>query len=163
MPPPNRASNYLLPKDAVVQLLGLRMKLLASQGLPLEAMQAYYELAGLGELPPGDPLAALAARLTTDIRGNGRLRAQVEVQGQGGWLQYLSRRSFALEKVQGDIKSLGISCGDNSKQLEYSPGEEWILPEDWGRERCTAFILAEPGTKFELVEFSDTPGTATSQ
>jgi hypothetical protein len=57
-PPPNDPSRYLLEKDLVVRLLRLQMQLLASVGLPLEAMQTYYELAGLEQLAPDDPVVA---------------------------------------------------------------------------------------------------------
>jgi hypothetical protein len=156
-PPPNKPSRYLLEKDAVVKLLGLRMRLLATQGLALEAMQSYYELAGLQKLPPDDLFVQLAAQLAARIRGNGNLRGKVEMH-QRGWVQYLSRRSFTLEKVQGEIEDMSLSCENGSKPLSYAPAEEWTVPEGWGL--CTVHIVADPGTMYEFVEFADLPAAA---
>jgi hypothetical protein len=153
-PPANKASNYLLEQELIVQLLGFRMELLAAQGLALEAMQTYYELAGLETPSPGDPLTALAARLTAQIRGTGDLRGQVEMGSEEGvWRQYLSRRRFTLEKVEGNIRQLSLVCAANSQVLEYQPGVEWTVPEGWGV--CAARIDVEPGSKFVFVEFPD--------
>jgi hypothetical protein len=153
-PPRNKPSNYLLEKDLIVQLLGFRMRLLAAQGQALEAMQSYYELVGLQQLPVGDPLAMLAGTLAAQIRGSGELRGKVEIRREARWRQYLSRRRFMLDKVRGgSIQSLFLACSAHSKELAYVPGEEWTVPEGWGL--CAVMIGAEPGTTFEFVEYPD--------
>lgn len=153
-PPPNKPSNYLLDKDLVVQLLGFRMRLLAAQGLALEALDAYYQLAGLERPAPGDPVSMLAAQLTAQVRGNGPIRAKIEMGPEGGWQQFLSRRKFVLEKVRGgSIRSLHLACESDYRELDYVPGEEWLVPEGWGL--CKARIGADPGTTFEFVELPD--------
>jgi tetratricopeptide (TPR) repeat protein len=156
-PPANKASNYLLDKKTVVILLDLQMRLLAAQGLRLEALQAYYELAGLGELPAGHSAPAFAARLVAEIRGPTQLRGRIEAR-DGGWRQFLSRRRFALEKVDGEIRALRLACSGNSMDLSYAPGEEWTVPEGWWP--CTVQIATEPGTRLEFVEFPDAPAGA---
>jgi hypothetical protein len=152
-PPRNWPSKYLLPKDWIVGLLALRMRLLAAQGLALEALQAYYELAGLEQLRPGDPRTALAVRLTEHIQGPGILRGKVQIGPLKVWRQYLSRRKFSLENVQGNIHTMTISCVASKRSIAYQPGEIWTVPENWGL--CVVFITAEPDTSFEFVEFPD--------
>lgn len=155
-PPPNTPSNYLLEKKALVQLLDMRMRLLATQGLALEALNTYYELAGLKQLPPDDPLVVLAEQLTAQIRGGGALRARIEIGPDGGWQQFLSRRRFILERVRsGSINSLYLVCEAASRVFEYVPGEEWSVPESWGL--CNARVGADPGTTFDFVELPDAP------
>jgi hypothetical protein len=156
-PPPNKPSRYMLATDAVVRLLGLRMRLLATQGLALEAMQVYYEMAGLQKLPPDDLFVQLAAQLTAQIRGNGSIRGKIEMQ-QAGWVQFLSRRSFTLEKVQGEIHDMSLKCENGSKPLSYAPAEVWTAPEGWGL--CRVHITAEPGTTYDFVELPDLPAAA---
>lgn len=156
VPPPNKASSYLLDKELVVQLLGLRMHLLAAQGLALEALQAYYELAGLEPPKPDDQVSVLAERLTAAVRGNGAIRASIEIGAGGGWQQHLSRRKFVLEKVRGgSISSLYLLCEGGSRQFNYVPGEEWSVPEGLGR--CKARVGADPGTTFDFVELPAEP------
>lgn len=151
VPPPNRSSNYLLDKDLVVHLLGLRMHLLAVQGLALEALHTYYELAGLEQPKPDDPVSVLAEKLTTEIRGNGPLRARIEIGPESGWRQFLSRRKFILENVRGgSINQLFLECQAGFLPLDYVPGEEWSVPANGGL--CNAHVGADPGTTFEFVE-----------
>jgi hypothetical protein len=154
VPPPNKASNYLLEQKAVVILLDLQMRLLAAQGLVLEAMQAYYELAGLGELPEGHTAPAFAARLVADIRGPRELRGKIEMR-EGGWRQFLSRRRFALEKVDGGIEHLQLVCAGSSMDLTYQPGAEWTVPEGWWP--CVVEVRGDPDTRFDFVEFPEEP------
>lgn len=152
-PPPNDPSLYLLEKDLVVRLLRLQMQLLASVGLPLEAMQTYYELAGLEQLAPDDPVVATSLLLTEQIRGGGLLRGEIELGTGGSWRQFLSRRRFALENVRGSIGDMRLACEGGSRDLSYSPGEEWEAPSGWGL--CTVGIQGAPGGGFEFVEFAD--------
>lgn len=153
-PPPNNPSNYLFEKDILLPFLELRMRVLAAQGLMLEALHVYYEMAGLETIPPDDARAVIAAQLTSQIRGSGSLRGKIEIGKSAFWRQYLSRRKFTLEKVRdGRIEELSLNCSGGSMPLEYVPGEVWTVPEGWGP--CTAEISAETGTGFEFVEYPD--------
>lgn len=146
-PPPNSPSNYLLEKELVLKLLAFRMRLLAEQGFALAALQAYYELAGLEPPPPGDPHFELAAQLTAQVRGNGPLRGKVEIRAEGGWNQFFSRRRFALENVKdGFINGLYLRCEAGTREFDYAPGDEWVVPEGMGL--CKVSVVAEPGTTF---------------
>jgi hypothetical protein len=152
--PFNDPSDYLLEKDLIVPLLDMRMQLLAAQGLALEAMQSYYEMAGLGRLPEGHRAIALAGRLTAQIRGPGELRGRVQMDGSS-WKQYLSRRRFTLDGIQGEVRGLTLRCSNGSKVLEYRPGGEWMVPEGWAP--CAVSVDAEPGARFEFVELPEEP------
>jgi TonB family protein len=157
--PPNKAANYLLPQDTIVNLLELRMKLLARQGLYLEALQSYYELAGLIELKPDDLRTVLAKRMTSAIQGPTTMRGIIEIGDEKGWRHFLSRRSFALDKVKGTIGMVGLRCSARAPTyLEYKTGEIWKTPAEWGA--CSATVEADPGTTFEFVEFPDPPVVA---
>jgi TonB family protein len=157
--PPNKASYYLLTKDLIVNLLELRMKLLARQGLYLEALQSYYELAGLVELKADDPRTLLAQQMTSIIQGSLTMRGIVEIGKEKMWRHHLSRRSFALDKVQGAIRNVGLRCSARElAYLEYMPGEARKTPTEWGM--CSVLVEADPGTTFEVVEFPDTPAGA---
>jgi len=109
---------------------------------------------GLEKLPANHPAVILAARLTAEIRGTGNLRGMVD-SSTYGWRQFLSRRRFTIENVKGSIEGMTISCGANTRQITYQPGEEWAVPEDWGV--CAVLIETKPGTTFEFVEFPDAP------
>jgi hypothetical protein len=153
--PPNKPSNYLLSKEIVIALLEMRMRLLASKGLLLEAMQAYYEMAGLEMPKPDDPLAEFAGLLAAKIQGSDPLVGEIEIGESRGWRQYLSRRSFSLDKVEGAISYVHVRCSAKSQSFEFKPGVDWHIPVSWGI--CAADVEAEPGTTFNFVEFPDSP------
>jgi hypothetical protein len=159
--PANKASDYLLPKEVVANMLELRMKLLVNQGLLMEAMQSYYELAGLVDIPPNDPRAILAAEVAGTIQGSTTLIGTVELGSAVAWVQHLSRRSFTLNNVHGSVTGIQIRCSARPQTVrEYRPGVEWKIPPSWGV--CKAIVQAKPGTTFDFVEFPDTPAAAPS-
>jgi Gram-negative bacterial TonB protein C-terminal len=151
--PPNRASNYLLPEGIIKSLLQLRMRITAKEGLLTESLQAYYELAGLETIAPDDPQAQLAAQMTAKLQSKDPLVAKGRVIDQRGWSHELFRDSFSLDNVHGDIKSLQLACGHDSKYLDYVPGEQWSVPPGW--QDCAAVIGAAPDTSFDFVEAAD--------
>jgi hypothetical protein len=153
--PPNKASYYLLPKEITVNLLELRMRLLAKQGLYLEALQSYYELAGLVELKPDDPRTTFAKAVEATIKGPAALVGIVELgEREYRRRQFIARRSFTLENVQGSVKRITLRCSAKpDAELQYKPGVEWKIPAAWGA--CAADVEAQPGTTFEFVEYPD--------
>jgi hypothetical protein len=154
----NKASNYLLPQELIVELLGMRMRLSARQGLLADAMLSYYELAGLVELPSTHPLADLARELTARIQGTGNLVGNIKIGALGGGRYFFSRHRFTLEKVQGTIKTIDMKCSAGLRTYEYRPGMDLNVPAEWGG--CLALFEAEPGTTFDIVEYPDGPAVA---
>lgn len=153
--PPNKASYYLLQEAVVVHLLELRMRLLVDQGQYLEAMQSYYELAGLVELKADDPRTVLANEVEAIIKGPSALAGHVEMGDNAWrWVQYLSRQRFTLEKVQGAVKTIRLRCSARPETtLEYKSGVTWRVPAKWVV--CVALVDVEPGTSFDFVEFAE--------
>ncbi|MEJ0099441.1 MAG: hypothetical protein WDO12_06750 [Pseudomonadota bacterium] len=126
--PPNSPGNYMLPKDLVVDLLDLRMRLAARNGMPRKALMAYYELAGLETMALDDPRIAQAAEFTARLESDEPLAANI-VLLKRGWGHALSRHRFTLEHMSGSIDSITLKCGDTSRSLPYVPGEEWAVPD----------------------------------
>lgn len=149
--PPNKFSNYLLPEEAITALLKLRMRLAGNNGLFVEALMAYQELAGLLKLAPDDPMAVAAAEMTSILRSDKPLVARALLDDKGWW-QPLYRPSFTLQKVKGNVDSLALLCSQEQRDLPYAPAEEWTIPAGW--EWCSVHVRGDAGTSFELVEFT---------
>jgi hypothetical protein len=157
--PENKASNYILPKELVSSLLGLRMRLAARQGLLAEAMLSYYELAGLVELPSTDPLSVMARDLTARIQGAGNLVAKIQLNEKGLGTYHFARHRFTLKNFQiGSFKRFHIRCSAGTQDYEYRQGVDWTVPAGWGG--CVAAFEAEPGTTFDIVEYPGSQAAA---
>lgn len=157
--PPNHASAYLLPKEWVTQLLELRMRLYASEGQYINALQSWYELAGLASPKDDHPMAQLARQMTDAIRGTEPLMAKGTILRRA-WTHYLSRRAFTITDLQGRVDSLELNCSAQKRVLAFVPDVEWKIPDSWGD--CSAMFWGPPGTRFTVIELADAPGSGAS-
>jgi TonB family protein len=154
--PPNSASYYMLPREAVTNLLELRFRLAASKGMLLESIKAYQELAGLVKIPEQDPRARTAAAIVAALKGDKPLVAQLRVDEKGYVAHNLSRGIFSLAPREGTPGKVRLNCAGQSSDFDYQPGMGWTVPANL--EHCLVRIDADPGTEFDLVEFQ--PGEA---
>jgi hypothetical protein len=78
--------------------------------------------------------------------------AVTDVQiGRKAWSHALTRHTFTIAQLYGEVRALAVQCGERSQRLEFEEGVEWTLPDDWGD--CTLQVDAEPNTTFSLYEF----------
>jgi hypothetical protein len=71
--------------------------------------------------------------------------------GRNAWRQPLTRRTFTLAHVYGEIRSVDVECAERDAQLQYEIGVEWNVPATWGS--CTLIVDAARDTTFALYEF----------
>ena len=71
--------------------------------------------------------------------------------GRDPWTHVLTRRTFTLAQVYGEIRSIDVECEKRNTYLEHEVGVEWTIPEAWGK--CTVHVDAERDTTFALYEF----------
>ncbi len=148
-PPRNNPDNYLLPKELMVYLLELRMRLHAQHGDLLEALNTYNELAGLDAIKDGDPRKALVDQLVALLQSGTALVFNGEVKGEF-WSHDLFHPQFTTQNVTGNLDKVHLHCRGGFKEFGYVPGETWSLPA--GFEECTVEFYGEPGATLELVE-----------
>lgn len=154
-PPPNDIEKYLLPKDLVVYLLELRMRLLAKQGDVLRALKTYNELAGLEELKADDPRTALANKLVEILQSNDALLFKGQVKAnQEFWSHELFRPRFSTRNVSGKLSIVHLHCRGEFAQFEFEADKIWTLPSGW--EGCIVELYGEPGATLEFVELPST-------
>lgn len=148
-PPRNNPDNYLLPKDLVVYLLELRMRLHVQHGDLLEALNTYNELAGLDALNEGDPRKTIADQLVALLQSGDTLVFNGKVTGEF-WSHDLYHPQFTTQNVKGNLDKVHLHCRGGFKEFDYVPGETWNLPA--GFDECTVEFYGEPGATLELVE-----------
>jgi hypothetical protein len=148
-PPRNNPDSYLLPKDLVVYLLGLRMQLQAQRSDLLGALKTYNELAGLETLKEGDNRTALADRLVALLQSGDALLFRGEVTREF-WSHDLYHPQFTTQNVKGILDIVHLHCRGGFRQFDFVPGEIWSLPPEL--QDCVVEFYGEPGATLELVE-----------
>lgn len=155
-PPPNNSDNYVLPRELVIYLLELRMRLAAQLGNLPGALQSFNELAGLEtRIADEDPRKLLADKFSEMLESgkpllfSGRLKT-------GSWAHVLYHPRFSVIKVEGRISRFQLYCRGERTQFENVVGKEWSLPQGW--EGCTVEFYGEPGSSLELVEMPAAAG-----
>lgn len=147
--PPNDPSKYLLPKDLVVSLLELRMRLLVRNGDLVAALRTYSELGGLVQIAADDPRARLAEELTLLLESGKALAFEAKVAGEY-WSHELFHPRFTVRNLQGRLDLIHLHCRGEYDEQPFESREFWDVPEGW--ESCVVEFYGEPGAQFELVE-----------
>jgi hypothetical protein len=63
----------------------------------------------------------------------------------------LTRQTFTIADVLGEIRKLTVECDQGRQRLDYESGIDWTVPSGWSA--CTLQINAKRETKFRLYEF----------
>lgn len=150
-PARNDASNYLLPKQVVVPLLDLRMRLHAGRGELLAALKTYNELAGLEPLPADHPLSVLSGQLVGLLQSGRPLGFPGEVPAKAQfWSHELFHRRFTTTDVKGSLGMVHLHCRGGFLEFPYEADTSWNVPEGW--DKCVVEFYGEPGATLQLVE-----------
>jgi hypothetical protein len=147
--PRNDASHYLLPRELILYLLELRMRLHAQRGDVLAALKTYNELAGLKKFKPKDPPAILAEQLVTLLESGRPLATRGVVTGEF-WSHEQFHPTFTVRNVQGKVNLYHVHCRGQYLEHPYKEDAVWSIPA--GAEACVVEVYADPGTTFEFIE-----------
>ncbi len=69
------------------------------------------------------------------------------------WKTRLSRKRGFIDQTEGSITNFKIACDNGETRADPTGAISWNLPDSWGT--CTAELIGEPGTTFELVQEPD--------
>ena len=133
------------------------------QALQLERMMladAGKTLALIRELGPGSPVASRAASAYADAEG--RFNALAEVTTPGGlvpmypggpgvWKTGLSRETFSISDVEGEISALYLVCNGRETRLDYPVQAPWRAPGN--PDGCEIDIVGTAGTRLVLHQY----------
>lgn len=155
-PPANDPRNYVLPRELVIYLLELRLRLLTQLGNLPGALQTYGELAGLEtRIKDDDPRKVLAGKLQEMLESGKPLLFKATLKNSF-WAHPLYHPRFTVLGVDGSLSHVQLYCRGERAQFDFVAGKEWSLPEGWAE--CTAEFYGEPGTTLELVEMPAASG-----
>lgn len=148
--PENKQSNYVLPRETVLYLLNLRMQLQVQSGQVVQALETYYELAGLeGKLKADDPRVEIADKLMTLLESGRPLSFKGAIRDEY-WDHKLIYPRYTLRNVTGQLHQMHLHCREHYLESEYSGVAVWSVPE--GAEDCTVEFFGDADSTFELVE-----------
>lgn len=148
--PENKPDNYVLPKETVLYLLNLRMQLQVQNGQVVQALESYYELAGLeGKLKADDPRVEIADKLIELLESGRPLVFNGSVENEY-WEHNLIYPRYTLRNVTGQLSKMHLHCRGNFQESAFSGVTVWTVPEGW--EACVVEFYGDADSKFQLVE-----------
>jgi TonB family protein len=81
--------------------------------------------------------------------------AQEEHHGAGMWWHTLLRRTAGIESGSGSLDRVELRCEWRRVKAKPEKGRAWRIPPEWGD--CSIYVFGEPGSTFQLLEYSSTP------
>lgn len=106
-------------------------------------------------MPEGPPLKAAIAEIRAALWSGAPVRTEVEILEQyrsdltPHWSHALLRSSFAIEQVQGTLKSYRLDCIGRTERGPVVPGVRIALSPGVG---CDLYVMGDAGAKFVLDE-----------
>lgn len=71
--------------------------------------------------------------------------------GKEPWSHQLTRGTFTIANVAGEVRQLDLQCSQGERPIEYQEGVDWTVPQGWTG--CTLVVAAAPATMFNFYEF----------
>lgn len=73
------------------------------------------------------------------------------IMGTKPFRHRLTRPTFTIADVLGEIRKLEVECLEGRRRFEYVRGVDWTVPDGWSD--CTLQVNAARETTFRLYEF----------
>jgi hypothetical protein len=146
-------NTYVMPGVSnVSKHLELLMRVAASQGMWLEAHDAWHQLSALSKIGASDPRARFHEGVLARLQAPDPLQAKVQLDEKGAWLHHLYRSRFRIEQVQGSVQQAELSCETRLKMFDLRDAAELSVPEGW--KSCELRLKGSPDTRLVVTEFS---------
>jgi len=84
------------------------------------------------------------------LEGEDPLIVQANIDDKGAWFHKLSRNSFSLTDIQGELDEIEIRCANKRTLTTVASDTDWAIPASWGQ--CTVFVKGNKNSQFKLVE-----------
>ena len=120
-------------------------------GNMVAALETYRRRQAAGPVPESDVMASNAETIEERLQST---EVAIGVQGKildDVWWHELTRRTFAIGDLEGDLRRVNVECDRQAAEFEYSLESEWTLPESWGT--CAVMVSGRRDTEFVLYEF----------
>ncbi len=84
------------------------------------------------------------------LDGDQQLVAKGWIRRDNYYNHSLSRNSFALTSVEGDVAEIRLHCDKGYVGFNHQEGVEYTVHEDW--DACRLIVIGDPGTTFNVAE-----------
>ena len=149
-------SGAYLPIEMLDRVLQTRIALAAKMSLFDEAQRSF-EL--LEKADPANEKLTRLAMMIAPIQNAISLGQIVLVNGtiseRGYWHYQPVRRNFSFATADAGVKEFEPRCEIKNQRFEVNTQSEWKIPKSWGA--CNVVVYGEPGSKFSIYEYADTP------
>ena len=119
----------------------------------------------LDDLDLDDDMATNLAKTTDEIEALKTSDRAVAIDGEIGaareehhgacmWWHTLLRRTAGVEAVSGSLEWVELRCDWRRIKAKPEKSRAWRIPPEWGD--CTIYVFGEPGSTFQLFEYSST-------
>lgn len=125
------------------------------------AAQAAAEYKAWKHFEPADPIISqvTATQKKLDAMPSYGINASIPDPADGdGYELFLYRRNFTFANIVGKLDRLSIDCREKQAASPVSDKAEWAVPKNWSD--CRIFVRGNPGTTFQVVQFSSPPSKA---
>lgn len=84
------------------------------------------------------------------LDGEDALIVQANIDHKGSWFHKLSRNSFSLADIKGELDEMEIRCANKRTRTTVANDTDWTIPASWGQ--CTVFVKGDENNHFKLIE-----------
>ncbi len=140
---------YILDEEDLIFGLDYRFVAELQLGRAADALKTYRRRIAVQPMDESTPLGQQGRILAANIdRHPIAVRGQIDRQP---WVYEPTRRTIALDEVDGRLRDIEVECNRSKTTLSYQEDVEWALPASWGA--CTLTFNGRRGTTFTLHEF----------
>jgi TonB family protein len=95
-------------------------------------------------------LTPYVTKIQSILDSDALLMVAAAIDNEGIWFHQLSRNSFSLADIQGELDEVEIRCVNKRTRTTFAKDTDWTIPASWGQ--CTVFVKGDVDSQFTLVE-----------
>ena len=97
-------------------------------------------------------LAPYAENIEQYIASDKLIVRNVNLTESGTWRHRLSRNSFVIQSINGNLDKLDVRCDNKRNTFTVEENNQWVIPKSWGK--CQILVDGSNGASFKLVELN---------
>ncbi len=153
--PKNESFRSHLANDIVARNLHKIFILEVNKNKLAQALKTYNSLKyvkGDLSLNSQKTLAPYVAKIEALISSDQPIFVSAQVPENRDWSHYLSRNSFAIDSIEGELDKLDIRCDNKRFTYTVVSNNQWTIPKKWGK--CQVLVEGKDASRFQLIELN---------
>lgn len=99
-----------------------------------------------------EALAPFVEKIEQHIASDNLIIRDANLTKAGTWSHRLSRNSFVIQDINGDLDKLDVRCDNKRNVFTIEENNQWLIPTSWGK--CQVLIDGNKGASFKLIELN---------